>query len=235
MNVVHKENSPALILLLASLTRVLLRMICPPLRHGWQHAVNGAKTATSPEHKACYAKFAQVFQTSPLTNIRAFEQFLVEVDSLVRRDYALAKVDEQQRKFIERDLFWKCTIPDVLMPAVKEMLTTKLRALIEATDPGKIHVHDISWLNFTDDKRTKTWNERIIVDAVRKIPLSPSVKLRRCPRCGSVMEDLSQQQLQSQPPWIVQNQKNCVCGSNWVVAEQPPPPHQPGQGTVVRF
>ena len=206
-------------------------MICPPLRHGWQHAVSGAKTAASPEHKACFTKFVQVFTNSPLSNIRAFEQFLVEVDTLIRKDYAQAKIDEQQRKSMERDLFWKCTIPDVLMPAVKEMLTTKLRALIEASDPGKIHIHDVSWLNFTDDKRTKAVNDRIIFDAVRKIPLSPSAKLRRCPRCVSVMEDLSLDQLKSpQPPWVLQNQKNCVCGSSWVVAEQPQLTHQPGPG-----
>lgn len=195
--------------------------------------MNGIKTATNPEHKACYQKFAQGYQSSPLGNTKAFEQFLMEADNCVREAYKQAKFDDHQRKAAERDLFWKCELPEVLMPAVKRILTTKVRALMEASDPGKIHVHDISWLNFTD-KRTKAGNERIFVDVIRKVQLNPSTRLRRCPRCASVMEDLTQQQLGSQQAWLVQAQKNCVCWSSWVPAE--PPQHQhAGTSGVVRF
>lgn len=221
-------------LILASFTRIQLRMLCQPLRHGHVHAVNGMKTATSPEHKAYYQKFAQVFQSSPLGTTKAFEQFLSEADISVRDAYKQAKFDDHQRKAAERDLFWKCELPDVLMPAVKQILTTKLRALMEASDPGKIHVHDISWLNFTDDKRTRAVNDRIIIDVIRKIPLNASIRLRRCSRCGSVMEDLTPQHLSTQQPWVVQNQKNCICWSNWVVTE-PPPHHHTDTSAVMRF
>lgn len=201
-------------------------MLCQPLRHGQVHALNGVKTATVTEHKQQYAKLAEVFQRSPITNFRPFEQFLHEIETSARKAYAQAKFDEQQRKAAERDLFWKCEIPEVLVPAIKEILTTKLRPLMEASDTFKIHVHDrdLSWLNFTDDERTRAVNERITVDVIRKVPLNPQlVRLRRCPRCGSVMEDLTPQQLNSQPPWVFQNQKTCVCWSNWVVSETPNP------------
>ena len=77
------------------------------------------------------------------------------------------------------------------MPAVTEMLTTKLEPLMSQCDPGKIYTHDIAWLNLTDDKKTKLFHEKHIVDVIRKLPLASNARLRRCPRCASVMEDIS--------------------------------------------
>jgi len=195
-------------------------MLCGPLRSGHLFAHNGIKTAVSAEQRNTFLHIMQVFSKTPL-QIKALEQYIVEVDGLVRNAYAKAGVNDQERKAAERDLFWRCEIPEVLTPVVKEILTDKLRKLMEASDPGKVHNHDVSWLNLTDDKRTKQMHERLNVDVIRKIPLSAQTRLRRCPRCLSVMEDLTPQQLAAQPVWVFQNQKTCVCFNSWVVMDPP--------------
>lgn len=219
-HLVNTSNSPGLIIILASFTRVQLRMLCGPLRSGNALAINGMKTAASIEQRNAFLHIIRVFDKTPL-QIKALERYIGEVDVLVRNAYSKAGMTDQERKATERDLFWRCEIPEVLMPAVKEMLTDKLRNLMEVSDPGKVHNHDISWLNLTDDKRTKQMHEKVNIDVIRKVPLGPQVRLRRCPRCLSVMEDLTTQQLATQPAWVSQNQKNCVCFSSWIVMDPP--------------
>jgi mediator of RNA polymerase II transcription subunit 16 len=176
------------------------------------------KTAVSAEQRNTFIHILQVFSKTPL-QIKALEEYINEVDSLVRNAYAKADVTDQDRKAAERDLFWRCEIPEVLTTVAKDMLTDKLRKLMEASDPGKVHNHDISWLNLTDDKRTKQMHERLNVDVIRKVPFGPQVRLRRCARCLSVMEDLTPQQLAAQPAWVSQNQRNCVCFNSWIVID----------------
>jgi len=217
---VNTSSSPGLIIILASFTRVQLRMLCAPLRHGHIHANNNLKTTKLLEDRNIFLRIIQIFNKTPL-HIKALEHYLSEVDGLVRNAYAKAGVTTQQRRDAERDLFWRCEIPEVLMPAVKEMLTDKLRKMMELSDPGKVHNHDVTWLNLTDDNRTKQFHERMNIDIIRKMPLSAQVRLRRCPRCLSVMEDLTPQQLAMQPQWVVLNQKTCVCSSSWIVTDPP--------------
>lgn len=219
-SLVKASNTPGLIITLASFTRVQLRMLCGPLRSGHALAINGMKTAVSMEQRNTFFHIMQVFSKTPL-QIKAFEQYIIEVDTLVRNAYTKAGMTDQQRKDAERDLFWRCEIPEVLMPAVKEMLTDKLRKLMEVSDPGKVHNQDISWLNLTDDKRTKQMHEKLNIDVIRKVPLGPHIRLRRCPRCLSIMEDLTTQQLAAQPAWVFHNQKNCICFNSWIAMGLP--------------
>src|SRR5215469_17521070 len=132
---VNTSNSPGLIITLSSFTRVQLRMLCGPLRSGHVFAHNGIKTAVSAEQRNTFLHIMQVFSKTPL-QIKALEQYIIEVDGLVRNAYAKAGVNDQERKAAERDLFWRCEIPEVLTPVVKEILTDKLRKLMEASDPG---------------------------------------------------------------------------------------------------
>jgi mediator of RNA polymerase II transcription subunit 16 len=219
-HLVNTSNSPGLIITLASFTRAQLRMLCRPLGSGHVFAHNGMKAAVSTEQRNTFYHLIQVFSKTPL-QIKALEQYIGEVDVLVRNAYTKAGMNDQQRRAAERDLFWRCEIPEVLMPAVKEMLTGKLRKLMEVSDPGKVHNHDIRSLNLTDDKRTKQMHERLNIDVIRKVPLGGQVRLRRCPRCLSVMEDLTPQQLAALPAWVYQNQRNCVCFSSWIVMDSP--------------
>lgn len=90
-------------------------------------------------------------------------------------------------------------------------------------DPGKIHVHDVSWLGLTDDKKTRMFHDRHTIDVIRKMPLAGSVRLRMCPRCASVMEDINTTTpgaVQSQQPWVWASHKVCICFSSWASPEE---------------
>src|SRR5947207_4089667 len=114
---VNTSNSPGLIITLASFTRVQLRMLCGSLRSGHVLALNGMKTAVSPEQRNTFVHIMEVFGKMPL-QIKALEQYIAEVDGLVRNAYATAGVTDQERKAAERDLFWRCEIPEGLTPVV---------------------------------------------------------------------------------------------------------------------
>lgn len=146
----------------------------------------------------------------------------MEVDTLVKSCYRKASLSEADRAATEREMFVTCSIPTILMPAVTEMLTTKMESLMDQQDPGKIHNHDVAWLGLTDDKHTKMFHEKHTVDVIRKLPLAANAKLRRCPRCASVMEDiaLAGGPSSNQQQWIWQSQKTCICFNSWAVLDQ---------------
>jgi hypothetical protein len=88
-----------------------------------------------------------------------------------------------------------------------------------------VHTHDMAWLGLTDDARTKTFIDTHVIDVVRKMPLASvggvaAVKIRVCPRCGSVMEDIGGDRGVGQhQPWVWQSHKVCVCFSSWASPE----------------
>jgi len=184
------------------------------------HSTNGFKTAISPEHKQAFSKLLNIYQATPIA-ILPFEQYLMEVDTLVKTAYRTEGLSDAQREIIERDMFLTCTIPPILMPTVTEMLTTKLEPLMALVDPGKMHVHDVAWLGLTDDKWTRAFHEKHTVDVIRKFPLPNTVRLRRCPRCSSVMEDIvmAGPGATQQQQWVWQSQKTCICFNSWAMPE----------------
>jgi mediator of RNA polymerase II transcription subunit 16 len=217
----QKRHSPAIILLLASMPRILLRMTFRPLRHGYIQSLNGFKAASAIDQKGAFHKLLGVYQGTPVNHnsFGPLEEYFGDVDSLIKSAYTASSINATQRAVIEREMFLTCAIPPLLMPVVTEMLTGKLETLMSKLDPGKIHIHDVSWLGLTDDQRTKTFREGHIIDVIRKMPLANTVKLKLCPRCGSVMENIVQT-LGHYPQWVWQSQKVCVCHSSWVSPEE---------------
>ncbi|KAF2401203.1 hypothetical protein EJ06DRAFT_581391 [Trichodelitschia bisporula] len=217
-NYLETHSSPAILVLLASIPRILLRMMCRPLRHGKVHAQNNFKTCLNPEQRMAFQKLLSIY-VSPVP-ITALEQYLSDVDTQVKNAYAAAGFSAAQRADAERDMFTAARIPPVLLPVVTSMLTTKLTELSKHMDAGKIYLHDVAWLNLTDDRKTKAFHEKQIIDVIRKFPLAAKIKLRRCPRCASVMEDFG---LQGPGPnsqaWLWQSHKCCVCFGAWTVLE----------------
>ena len=55
------------------------------------------------------------------------------------------------------------------------------------------------------------------MDVIRKLPLAGNARLRVCPRCASVMEDISLPGggQPGQMPWVWQSQKTCICYNSW--------------------
>jgi mediator of RNA polymerase II transcription subunit 16, fungi type len=210
-----RENSPALFVLLSSFTRVMLQMLSRPIRHGWIHAQNGAKTAIPNDQRLTFNKMMQLYRGAPL-NIGAFQAYLGEIDALVKESYTKAGLTELQKTRLENEIFQRVEIPSELAPAVNTILTTSLQKLMQASEPGNVHNYDISWLGFTDDRRSRQMQERVVIDVIRKMPMGKDTRLRRCTRCLSVMEDINPQSVNYQA-WVSNSQKSCVCFSSWVV------------------
>ena len=216
----QRENSPALFILLSSFTRMMLTMLSRPIRQGWTHAQTGAKSAVSGEQRVAFVKMVQLYRNAPL-NIVAFQTYLSELETLVKRAYGAAGLPDAAMTRIENGLFQRAELPVELMPAIRTALTDGLAKLMRASEPGTVHNYEISWLGFTDDPRSRSLQDRVIIDVIRKVVLSKEAKLRRCLRCLSVMEDIQSQGpgWQSHPPWVVNSQKNCVCFSGWAVED----------------
>ncbi|QDS74407.1 hypothetical protein FKW77_005772 [Venturia effusa] len=213
-----KEHSPAILVLLCSIPRILLRMIFRPLRYGLVHSTNGIKTALQLEHKVAFNKLLQSYKTPII--IPPLETYLSDLDTLVKTAYRNAGMSDAKREESEREMFLTATIPSILAPCITEMLTTKLAVLSKTIDQGEIYLHDISWLGLTDDGRTKRWHQNNAVDVIRKVTLSKESRLRVCPRCGSVMEDINPTIPGMGPmmPWVWQSQKTCICFNSWASA-----------------
>ncbi|KAF2094468.1 hypothetical protein NA57DRAFT_46246 [Rhizodiscina lignyota] len=213
-NYITRENSPALLLLFSSISRVLIRMIGRPLRHGWIHCINNGTKANATQ------KDKQAFPPSSVPAI-AFENFSGQVDILVKEAYAAGKISGSNeesayaRAKAEREMFVRARIPDVMLPAVVKLLKETWPKFIQAPgiDLGRIVKHDIAWLGFTEDRYTKMWQARHTVDVVRKIVLPNSAKVRRCTRCNSGMEDIVPGE--KFPAWVIGSMKNCICLGNW--------------------
>ena len=209
-------NSPALFLLLASVPRVLLRFLFRLLRQIGQFTGNSLRNATNIEQRQAYSSFINLFNNSPV-NIPLMEPVVAELEPIVKAAYVKAGVDDVQRGQIEKTMLTSCELPDVLMSAVKKLLTTMLDKFQEDVDPAKVYFADIRWMGLTDDKSTEAFHKRREFDVVRKVQLSGEVPLRRCTRCCSHMLDFDEaKQVRSLPPWMHGAQKVCVCGNNWV-------------------
>lgn len=233
-----KHHSPALVLLLASMPRLFLRVAFRPLRYAYAHSQKGYATLSQAGqnltneqrmHQGAYGKLLGVYNSTPVnhTSLGPLEEFMGQIEELVKTGYSNSDIQQgPQRLAVERDMFVSGVIPDCLLGAVTEILTTKLDTLMDRIDAGKVHVHDISWLGLTDDMRTRKFCEGHIIDVVRKMPLASAgsagaVKLRVCPRCGSVMEDIgaSGGGMGGQQAWVWQSHKVCVCFSSWASPE----------------
>lgn len=228
------HHSPALVLLLASMPRLFLRVSFRPLRYAYAHSQKGFQnTSLGNEQRGAFHKLLSVYNSTPVnhTTLGSLEEFVAEVENMVRSAYNTAGIPEgAQRQTVERDMFVSGIIPPCLLPAVTEILTNKLDTLMDRIDAGKVHVHDVFWLGLTDDARARRFCEGHTIDVLRKMPLvaagGVSVKLRVCPRCGSVMEDIGQGGagegggMAQHQAWVWQSHKVCVCFSNWASPEE---------------
>lgn len=234
------ENSPALFLLLCSSPRMLLRMLCRPLRHGWIHCINFEKASTSPQARAMFMQALSKYMNSPIckqipppagnTSVNGqaatglvpgilFELLIQQADAVVMATYTASGKSAAERARIEKDMFIHAKIPTVLMPAVKRLLTDTWPKFVSSSNVnfGAIYKHDISWLGFTEDRYTKQWQRKHVVDVVKKTIMARGGtdlrKIRYCTRCASGMEDIQPEP--RWPGWVIGSMKNCICLGNW--------------------
>jgi hypothetical protein len=190
-------------------------------------APGGGGSGSDQARHQVWMRFVQSFAPSPimmlLMNSTALDEYFKEIDALVRADYEAAKVDGSgPRGDIERAMFVRADVPDILRNSVCKGVLANAAQLAESVQPGSLYKADIGWLGLTDESM---WAEGkdVVVDVIRKWPLGGMTgkKIKRCPRCRSVSEEL---EIGSQHApflgWLVQAMRQCVCTNSWILHEE---------------
>jgi len=182
------------------------------------HALSGAKAASTPDARAAYARLLNVYAPCPV-NLKHFEALVSDVDASVKSAYATSGIGEGDRARVEREMFVRCRVPEELMPVVQRLLTGTVAEMMRSGNAGRVRMHDVRWLGLSDDAGTREWGKRWKVDVIRKVEIREGTRLRRCTRCGSVMEDIGPASGVLMLPWLATGQRSCVCGGSWLVAD----------------
>lgn len=204
------------------------------------HASDPANNSTRTPAHAFLALDAQISQSPVPTAL--FEKLLGDIESKVRKAYNppangssssnAAPVSEAERARLEKEMLLSAAVPDVFMPVVRHLLTAALDHLRAEIDPAAVYFRDVAWLRLDDATRGPATDaatglarvkeeEDFVVDAIRKLKLpvrsvrQGKVRLRRCARCASVMEDVIPARGNSM--WMTSMQRMCFCGSLWVL------------------
>ena len=207
-------NSSALLLVLISTSRAILRFDCRLMRFLTSESTKVHDSQT-PLGRA-YREFDHIHAKAPVDLVKAQDLFST-TDSLVKAAYKSAgfdNPDSTERQAAERDMLIKGEIPEVLMGVVKHILTTTVQALREEINVAELFFADVGWLGLTDG--VGKIKKRSRVDEMRKVELRRDAKVRRCTRCCALMED----QMPGRGVTLVMGlQRDCFCGAKWMLLD----------------
>jgi mediator of RNA polymerase II transcription subunit 16 len=213
---VSESNSCALFLILASIPRTFLRYNSRGLRGLDETARKILANSTDDDQKQVFHSLKDIIDASPI-KVPHFERILTDVDGSVKGAYQSQGISNEDRAAAEKEMLVNADIPDHLMPVVNRLLTLTLNSLSNEIDPAALYFEDPSWLGLSDDENSDAFRQTCIVDALRKIPLTPDTSLRRCTRCCAHMADLLPHKGNS--IWVTSMQRMCLCGSLWMLVK----------------
>ena len=206
-------NSPALLLMLISTSRAILRFDCRLMRN-----LAGESTKVQDSHTPlgrAYREFDHIHAKANVDLVKIGDLFS-NIDSLVKAAYKSAGFGDPtsvERQAAERDMLIKGEIPEVLVGVVKQILTTTAQALSEEINVAEVFFADVGWLGLTDG--TGKIKKRTRIDAMRKVELRKDARVRRCTRCCALMEDHMPRGL----TLVMSMQRDCFCGGRWMVLD----------------
>ena len=207
-------NSSALLLILISTSRAILRFDCRLM-----FFLTSESTKVHDHHNLlgrAYREFDHIHAKAPVDLVKAKDLFST-TDALIKAAYKNAGYHEAnslERQAAERDMLIKGEVPEVLVGAVKEILTTTVQNLREEVNVAELFFADVGWLGLTDGVGKVTKEAQI--DEMRKVELRRDAKLRRCARCCALMED----QMPARGLTLVMGlQRDCFCGAKWMLLD----------------
>lgn len=177
---IHELNKPALLILLSSFPRTLMKLWAQPIQ--WvlrtTYTYVGGSGSHPPELRRVFYPLHQAMTETPL-DWRHFEGLVSEAQSLVRHCYKHAGWDEKtevgRRNLCERELILG-HIPDVLVPAAKRLISDSLfndampnGCLAARVDMAKIMFFDTTWLGFASSQHATKWFATHVVDVCQKM------------------------------------------------------------------
>lgn len=208
---ITETKSPAFHLLLCSYPRTFLRYLAIYLTRYFK--LQGQKIATSRAllEKAQMLELARLGETLPY-KLDAVLSLVVETEKGILESYTTSSTSERSRAEIELSMITECTLPTQLHGALTNLMATTLPKFTPELDIGKLYFWDTTWLLLTP-----RGGEEPRYDALKKTLLKEGVRLRRCRRCNSAMEDgaATTEANRELPPWLQAAQRQCVCTCAW--------------------
>jgi mediator of RNA polymerase II transcription subunit 16 len=204
-----EENSPAILLLLCSYSRAMLRFLAMYLPRYLKilQAVIPRSRSVLEKHQ-----LSELLKHSESLPFRwdTVATLLGEVDKAVYEAFAQPNA-QLTRTEMELDLLTNCIVPTALHSALETIVNKVFDKHRNDLDLCALLFTDTSWLHLNPS--TAGGN----TDALRKIPIPTGAKVRLCRRCNSKMEDLisSADEVRSLPPWLAAGQRQCVCTCSW--------------------
>ena len=208
------RNSPALLLILISTSRAILRFDCRLMRVVASESTKTQDTQT-PLGRA-YREFEHIHAKAHADLIKTSDMFST-IDNLIKAAYKSAGFGEPnsaERQIAERDMLIKGQVPEVLVGVVKQILTTMADRLKEEINVAELFFADVGWLGLTDGSGKV--RKRKDLDAMRKIELRKDARVRRCTRCCALMEDHMPGRGLT---FVMGMQRDCFCGGRWMVLD----------------
>ncbi|KAK9463327.1 mediator complex, subunit Med16 [Lipomyces oligophaga] len=226
------EGTAALVMLLGSMPRVLLRYALRGVRGLEQMIirfsdVNGAseKSSTGGASPA-FRQWYSIVKSAPIP-IGSFERLVTDVDAFLKSgNYKVNATVEQTMLFHGR-------IPDELREAAFRIRTVFLDRLKPELEMTTLYFYDVSWLRL-DSSPDPNYPSSNDLDGLRKCLMDYNhsgddysrflSRRRRCVRCGSVSSiggsDSSVRRENRINNWTYAFSRGCLCGSPWVAFEK---------------
>lgn len=199
--------------------RAFLKYICRGLR-GLPQAYKSQRHHLTGECAQLFAAIASCIEDSPLS-INEFEKLLTGVDNYVKAAYTGSGFADADRGLPELEILVTGKIPEVLLPAVANVINYVIPATRSEVDRMALYKYDYSWLGVSDDKRTEKYRRTHEVDVQKKalVRKEGPGPMRRCVRCCEISEDMAPPK--GYPSWLSSlASKFCICGSMWSMTER---------------
>ncbi len=137
---------------------------------------------------------------------------MLDIDGVIRAAYH--DLPEHDRAAAERILFVNNEIPPIFQPSIERLLSITLPNLRKDLPVATLFWTDVTWLGFHDDVGSREWHKTHRIDALRKVvlPQGGRLRLRRCTRCCSVVEEVPF----NKSYWLGSMQRMCLCGTLWM-------------------
>ena len=235
MQIVTRLGSCALQLILSAIPRYFMRSNLRSLGMISATCQSRLQQTHDPEQRQAFMTALDLVDSGPVKWAQ-FDRVLVNLEAGIGKAYQDSGISDTARAQMEKKLLTTAEIPTALLPAIEDLFTRALPQLCdEMDDPAKLYFRDYTWLGLSDDKRTQRYAQEHPVDILTKMPLRKGARLRKCPRCGSYMDDAmptnpaavvaggaassSSSRGSGMPLWMASLQKSCLCGSRWMLME----------------
>jgi mediator of RNA polymerase II transcription subunit 16, fungi type len=245
---VKSTSSLSLTLVLASMSRSFLHLICRGLRSVHTSCTSYPFTG---DGRIYSRDLCAMIDKAPV-RFHIYEKFLNGVELAIKQAYQGAGFGDNERRTPEKDLLVNSRIPAVLLPVVSTLFKQTIPAIQSEVDQMTIYLTDYSWLGVCNDRRTEYYRQNQQVDILKKIRLRGfslnnssgnsknepnitsdllnnevrpgSLSRRRCVRCCEISGDLNSPRsaLYFSLTFRLQIFRNCICGGMWIFEAGPP-------------